>query len=280
MNDGELSLRNLLNLSAEEIKNSKICLSAYNYKENKYFYDIWQESNKKFVDFSYYNSKKRKNFISGQIVFGFVQIPKNNKKWVLITVGKILKSCENDQICDYEKIEKYNGMLGRLYIELAPGHRFGFVYNLNRYIDQAKVISIDDKNKDIVKFKGFNNVNLTYKELCLVLSNENSDYYKILNNIKGVYCLTDLNTGKLYIGSASGNEGIAKRWKDYIISDDGGNKELISLKRKDNGNYIKNNFTFTLLEFFDMNVSRNYILNREKYWKRVFDTIKHGYNNN
>lgn len=257
MNDGELSLRNLLNLSAEEIKNSKICLSAYNYKENKYFYDIWQESNKKFVDFSYYNSKKRKNFISGQIVFGFVQIPKNNKKWVLITVGKILKSCENDQICDYEKIEKYNGMLGRLYIELAPGHRFGFVYNLNRYIDQAKVISIDDKNKDIVKFKGFNNVNLTYKELCLVLSNENSDYYKILNNIKEVYCLTDLNTGKLYIGSASGNEGIAKRWKDYIISDDGGNKELISLKRKDNGNYIKNNFTFTLLEFFDMNVSRN-----------------------
>ena len=56
--------------------------------------------------------------------------------------------------------------------------------------------------------------------------------------------------------------------------------ELIKLKSKNNGNYIKNNFRYTLLEFFDMNVSKSYVLSRERYWKKVFDSVKHGYNDN
>lgn len=140
------------------------------------------------------------------------------------------------------------------------------------------MISIDDENKDIVKFEGFDKVYLTYNELNKVLSNKNCDYYKILNNIKGVYCLTDTNNGKLYIGSAYGNDGISKRWEDYALTEDGGNKELTKLKLKPN--YIKKYFTYTLLEFYDKNVSDSFIIEREKYWKQVLDTRKHGYNDN
>ena len=151
-------------------------------------------------------------------------------------------------------------------------------YLLNQ--QKAKVISIDDKNKNIIEFKGFNQVYLKYDELYLILSNENSDYYKILNNIKGVYCITDTKTGKLYIGSAYGNEGLASRWKAYMLTHDGGNKELINLKIKRSPQYIEKYFTFTLLEFFGMSVSDKVVIEREQYWKKVFSTIKNGYNNN
>lgn len=280
MGKTELGLRQLLNLSEEEIENSKLALCGYGEKENDYFYNIWKKSNKTNVGYAYYNSEKRKNYKPNQVVFGFAQIPENNKKWVLITVGKILTSPDGNQMCEYETIEKYNGMLGRLYIELATGKRFKYSFNLSTYIDKAKVISIDDENKNVMEFKGFNQVCLKYEELCLILSNENSDYYKILNNIKGVYCLTDTKTGKLYIGSAYGTDGIASRWKDYVVTLDGGNKELIKLRVKNKEEYIKNNFTFTLLEFFGMSVSNEYVLEREKYWKKVFTTIKNGYNDN
>lgn len=280
MEESELSLRQLLNLSDEEINNSKIALCRDDKKSNKYFYDIWKESGKKNVGYVYCNSENKKNYAPGQIVFGFAQIPGNNKRWVLITVGKILESRSVNQICEYESIEKYNGMLGRLFIELATGKRFGFSYNLKTYIDMAKVISIDDKNKNVVEFKGFNQVYLDYNELCLILSDENSDYYKILSNIKGVYCLTDRATGKLYIGSAYGNDGIAGRWKEYMSTFDGGNKKLIDLKNKMDDKYIKKFFTFTLIEFFGMNISSEYVLERENYWKKVFNTIEKGYNCN
>ncbi len=37
-------------------------------------------------------------------------------------------------------------------------------------------------------------------------------YYEALKKITGVYCLTDTHTGKLYIGSATGEGGVAQRW--------------------------------------------------------------------
>ena len=134
--------------------------------------------------------------------------------------------------------------------------------------------------KEIVKFKGFNEVTLSYKDVETILNNPSCDYYKILEHIKGIYCLTDTFTGKLYIGSATGKDGIAGRWKDYIITQDGGNKELISLKEKECGDYFKKNIKFVLIEFFDISISDEYIKQRERYWKKAFETVKNGYNDN
>ena len=58
-------------------------------------------------------------------------------------------------------------------------------------------------------------------------------YYEALSKVSGVYCLTDTNTGRLYIGSATGIEGVRQRWGDYFSSKDGGNKKLIDLKNKE-----------------------------------------------
>ena len=280
MDDKKITLRELLNLTEEEIDNSKIALCSYSYDLNKNIYDIWFESNQKDISYAYYNSDKQKNYKVGQTVFAFVQFPENNKHWVLVSVGKILESSSESRLCKFEPLKKYDGMIGRLRINLATGKRFGFVYNLSTYIDKAEVIAIDDKNKEIVKFKGFNEVTLSYKDVETILNNPSCDYYKILEHIKGIYCLTDTFTGKLYIGSATGKDGIAGRWKDYIITQDGGNKELISLKEKECGDYFKKNIKFVLIEFFDISISDEYIKQRERYWKKAFETVKNGYNDN
>ena len=57
-------------------------------------------------------------------------------------------------------------------------------------------------------------------------------YYEALKKITGVYCLTDTHTGKLYIGSATGEEGVAQRWGNYLDSKHGGNKKLICMNKR------------------------------------------------
>ena len=130
-------------------------------------------------------------------------------------------------------------------------------------------------------FPGYNNVLLTHKELQTITAMEATEWKIALSNVKGVYCITDKSTGKLYIGSASGdNEGIWQRWSAYadINNLTGGNKTFEELKNN-GADYIIDNFTYSILEIFDMRTKREDIIRREEYWKRVFQSVKFGMNN-
>ena len=59
----------------------------------------------------------------------------------------------------------------------------------------------------------------------------------------------------------------------------GGNKAFEELKNN-GADYIVENFSYSILEIFDMRTKREDIIQRESYWKRVFQTIKYGMNNN
>lgn len=100
-------------------------------------------------------------------------------------------------------------------------------------------------------------------------------------SVKGVYCITDKSTGQLYIGSASGdNEGIWQRWSAYasVSNLTGGNKTFEELK-KNGADYIIDNFTYSIIEIFDMRTDPKYIIQREEHWKNVFKTVQFGMNN-
>lgn len=130
-------------------------------------------------------------------------------------------------------------------------------------------------------FPGYNNVLLTHKDLQTIIKLEAPEWRTALSSVKGVYCITDKLTGQLYIGSASGNYGgIWQRWSAYadISNLTGGNKTFEELKNYD-ADYIINNFTYSILEIFDMKTKREDIIHREEYWKKVFQTVKHGMNN-
>ena len=96
--------------------------------------------------------------------------------------------------------------------------------------------------------------------------------YKIENDING----------KLYIGSAYGNyAGIWQRWKEYANVNNltGNNKEFNEIK-KNNPNYIIDNFTYSILEILDPRTLDSDVIQRENFWKDVLQTRKFGMNDN
>ena len=133
------------------------------------------------------------------------------------------------------------------------------------------------------KFNGYQNVSITHKELREIVSNNELSWKLALSYIKAVYVITDTKTGKLYIGSASGNsQGLWQRWECYADFRDltGGNKEFEVLVEKNGKDYILNNFKYSIVEIFDTKTNQEYILERENYWKNVFETKKFGMNKN
>lgn len=130
-------------------------------------------------------------------------------------------------------------------------------------------------------FPGYNNVLLSHKDLQTIVKMEAPEWKTALSSVKGVYCITDKATGRLYIGSASGNSGgIWQRWSAYGDVDNltGGNKTFEEIKDVD-ADYIIENFTYSILEIFDVKTKREDIIHREEFWKKVFQSVKHGMNN-
>lgn len=102
-----------------------------------------------------------------------------------------------------------------------------------------------------------------------------------LQNQKAVYLITDRSNGKLYVGSATSDNGmLLQRWENHIDSGHGGNKELIELVNKEGIDYIKRNFQYSVLENYNAKVDDSVILERESWWKETLQSRKFGYNAN
>lgn len=87
--------------------------------------------------------------------------------------------------------------------------------------------------------------------------------------VKGVYLITDVSTGKKYVGKASGSGGFWQRWSDYISDGHGGDVDLRRLINSNGGmDYARKNYKFTLLEIVESSLEAD-IDDRENYWKRV-----------
>ena len=138
-------------------------------------------------------------------------------------------------------------------------------------------------NTKLGHFPGYQNVTLSHPQMQQIILRNEPSWKQALMNVKGVYVITDLSNGKLYIGSASGNtDGIWQRWSDYANIENltGGNKLLNEIKLDKGKDYIINNFQYSILEIFDTKTKADTIINRENYWKNVFCTRKYGMNYN
>ena len=136
-------------------------------------------------------------------------------------------------------------------------------------------------SQNLKEFNGYQNVSLNHKELQYIINDTEPSWKLALSSVKAVYVITDMKTGKLYVGSASGNnQGLWQRWGCYANFRDltGGNKEFEELVNKNGKDYISKNFKYSILEIFDTKTKQEYILERESYWKNVFETKKFGMN--
>ena len=136
-----------------------------------------------------------------------------------------------------------------------------------------------DKRVSLTDFLGFDQVNIDYKTLKHIVSNNIVSWKSALSNVKGIYLIVDTLSGKQYVGSAYGDECIWQRWSDYAKDGNGGNVEFKELL-KTNGEDYKYNFKYSILEVCNMNLGNEYIIERESYWKEVLLTRRFGLNKN
>ncbi len=101
----------------------------------------------------------------------------------------------------------------------------------------------------------------------------------MLSVVKGVYLINDSSTGKLYIGSAYGEDGIWGRWRNYVLTNGHGNnrllKELIA-----NDAMHGNNFRFSILMLLPRTVTPDEAIKKEILFKTKLGTNSFGLNDN
>ena len=148
---------------------------------------------------------------------------------------------------------------------------------------------LNDKNdKEIIEitpgfdhiFPGYEKIALTLAQLKnIILEKEYPEWKKMLSAVNCIYIITDRKTGKNYIGSTYGKEGIWGRWKEYAKTGGHGNNVTLQ-KLYDQDNSYPNNFSWSILETLSISISSYEAINIEKSSKNKLGNPAFGLNNN
>ena len=275
----KILINDLLGIKDEDISNVRIKLNIDNgYTDPLEEYK--QDPDKVNVDWFLWHNQRR-YFHKGNIAICLLYL--YNDKWLLTTIKKITEELDVIDGVGYtaEEVEDYSSYFGRLVIKYHNTNRsMGRTYD--SLMDELEVLEVLPVAYDGDEFPGYENIRLSYAQLKTIIERKRSGWLVALNNQKAVYLITDKKTGKLYVGSANGNnEGLWQRWASYadIHNLTGGNKVFEEMK-EECCNYIIDNFTYSILEIFDMKTDKHYILDRESFWKKVLKTKEYGMNCN
>lgn len=145
--------------------------------------------------------------------------------------------------------------------------------------DAYVVSALLPEKMSIGEFPGYKSVCETFGRVKTIIRQSVPSWKSALQSVKGVYLITDKQTGKLYIGSATGLGGIWQRWNEYAATGHGGNRDLRDILKTGSPGYAEH-FQFSILEVADTHTSDDEIKRREQFWKNIFQTRPHGLNSN
>jgi hypothetical protein len=281
----ELLLNDVLNLTEAEIENSRIELNMTEGPGGIAYIDKWlslsqDEKESGITDCSYWGwYGNKKNFNVGHTVFSFVKMTCD--EWLFISAAEVVEVPAASR-AKVKVIERFVPLFGRLIMRYKKGNTYArYVFRMRSLIEKCALKEILPCQYSGEQFEGYDCVHLPFRKLSGVSNGEiMPTYYEALKKVTGIYCLTDTKNGKLYIGSATGVDGVAQRWANYLDSKHGGNKKLIALYNEKGSEYFEKYFTYTLIEYFGLSYDSERILKREQYWKKCFNTIRNGYNDN
>ena len=226
--------------------------------------------------------RNAKNEFNRQFIFSLIDFYHSPNIWLFGGVFEVLS--RGDEIRDYSyeirEIEEYKDLVGRLKVHLPAPSR-GRAFLLENHFENMEVYEILPSIYTGEPFPGYENLDIDFSALASVFKNQKQDWQSALQNVKGVYLITDKSTGKRYVGSAYGNFGLWSRWACYIGTGHGWNDELTKLIEKKGYEYALNNYKVTLLEYRPMKTSDSDIIARESFWKEALLTRgEYGYNKN
>jgi hypothetical protein len=203
--------------------------------------------------------------------------------------GGLYKSISVNEIIQKDMVRKYiyktelmdnigGEFIGRMVISFDKEFRATYL----KYENHSNDLIISEIRKQRYKFDpfpGYNDFYISFDLLVEVINTNESSWKTALSTVNGIYLISDTKNGKLYVGSAYGNDSFWGRWSNYIENGHGGNKKLKEIILK-NGYEYSSNFMFSILEIFNFNTPNNEIISRESFWKEKLLTREYGYNDN
>jgi len=187
---------------------------------------------------------------------------------------------EHDQHWDYDLrlVPASEVLQGRMIVRFTRSGRQPYVYADN-HVGELEVFEILPEPYSIAEFPGYRSVNLSRADLELICRQQPESWRTALSNVAGVYLISDTQSGKLYVGSATSDGGIWQRWCDYAVTGHGGNRDIKQLLAGE-GIERTRYFHYSILEIADTHTSPHDVRDRESHWKDVLMTRTNGLNAN
>lgn len=242
--------------------------------------DIYQNNPDKINNEWLFWREDTRYFSEGQIAVCLIDL--KDDRWLLTTIKEVTRELNVKNGINYigKEIEKFKPYFGRVIVKFHKTYR-GQSFYFGTVQDKLEVLQILPTLYDGDDFIGYENVCLSFIQLEAILKRGKRDWLAALKNQKAVYLITDKNNGKLYVGSATGKNGmLLQRWENYIATGHGGNKELVELVKEKGIEYIRKYFQYSILENYNMRTDDDYVLQRESWWKETLQSRKFGYNAN
>ena len=213
---------------------------------------------------------KGKDDFNRKYIFSLINFYPERDTWLFGGIWEVVeKDFSNGNKYPYTiaLCEDYKKFIGRLKIKYS--HKDRQVRNrMENYFPHLVLKEILEEPYSIHKFPGYKNLDVPFLTLENVINKDHPSWKNALS-VKGIYLITDTQTGKKYVGKASGEHGFWQRWSDYINDGHGGDVDLKKLIDSNGGlQYARENYKFTLLEIVESNLEDD-IDARESYWKRV-----------
>jgi hypothetical protein len=211
-------------------------------------------------------------------IFSLMQFYHERDIWLFGGIFRVLQRHQDRY--EVEPTEDGSGFVGRLKLRSAYRDLTTRV-NFENHYAAFEVQEVLREPYSGRAFPGYEEIHLSFAELETLVHNVRPDWKAALESVKGIYLVTDETTGKRYVGSAYGDQGIWSRWCSYVESGHGGNVELRALATDPSLDYCRKSFSFALLEHRPKPTPDDTIINRESFWKRILLTRgDHGLNRN
>ena len=175
---------------------------------------------------------------------------------------------------DLEHIDLLKDYEGRLTIDWGNSARMWH----QKGTTEKPIVAIQADEKKV--FSGFENLILTYDELKEVVENPTiyDAWHTALSSVNAIYLIVDQETGKQYVGSAYGKDGLLGRWSCYVNSLHGNNKLMKELICAYPERY--HHFQFSILQILPKTVTDDEVIQTESLYKKKLLTVPFGMNDN
>lgn len=213
-----------------------------------------------------------------EFVLFFIPEKKDQARFVALYKINCFTEEKESTLFDFERINDFKNLEGRVVVTWLgdrPVSQYWTKENKGKSLNEKFVLYIDDGLKrNTRKFISYQDVVLSYKDLCAVV--EDKEWQSRLKIVNCIYCIVNRLEGRLYIGSTYGKNGILERWKEYAKEGHGNNKKLKELINEDKVD--PNNFQWFILEILPLSVNEVEAVGRENFYKEKFCTRDCGYN--